>query len=90
MQFTHKHKQSALVILGVVAVVGSVWYFTTHNKRYYAQSIVKYGGTQGSIVELMLMDTGYLKAWAKALNHNNVTFSYNGKNYNSTGGAAIK
>lgn len=83
-----KNVRGALVVLGVVVIVAGVYYFYSHNKRYYAKEIVNFGGSD-SFVGLMGFEEGYLKEWAKALVKAKQSFSYNGKTYNTQGGTAI-
>lgn len=76
------------VLLYAAAGVG-VYYYLTHNKRHYAEVVLKLGGAGGGLKALLSYDSGYVKAWAKAIKAGNNTFSYNGKTFHTKGGKAV-
>jgi hypothetical protein len=81
----NKNVKGLLSVLCVAAVAMGVWHFTNQNKKAYARAIIKLGGSD-SFAGLIILDEGYLKAWARALHKNQREFTYNNQTYNSQGG----
>lgn len=84
-----KQRKGLYVALGVCAIAFGAWYLYSHTKRFYATTIVKYGGSRGFAM-LLTFDEGYLKSWAKSIKVGKEKFAYNGNDYNTIGGLIIK
>lgn len=85
-----KDKTKGYLFLGAIVVLGGLTFFIYHDdKKRAAKTIAKYNGAS-SYGKLLTMDKAYLIAWAKGLKKGNEQFSYQGKNYNTAGGAAVK
>jgi hypothetical protein len=84
-----KNGKTILTVIGVIAIAATIYHFSNQDRKTYARMIIKLNGTTGSYVWLLMLDEGYLRAWAKALSKGKVTFSYNNNDYNSSGGKKI-
>lgn len=82
-------KNTILWVLGY-AVVAYGAYSLFFSKRAYAKQIIAQGKYQGDIATLLTFDMGFLRAWSKAAKKNEPTFMFQGKNYNTNGGKAVK
>lgn len=84
------NKKTAFFI-GLYAVVAyGAWYLYSNTKKAYINKILKEGLAGGGEAALLGFEKEYLKAWAMAAKTGAQTFTYNGINYNSKGGKAIK
>lgn len=83
-----KNTKGIVISLITVAVVTGAWFVYTHNKRAYAKTIVKFGGAR-DYAWLLTTDEGYVKNWAKQIVKGKDRFTYNGKDYYTSGGKAI-
>ena len=82
-------KEHGVWIALAIAVLGAATYFLfRNNKKRYAGIIVNMGASSQPLAWLITLDEGFLKAWVNGLNSGAVTFSYQGKNYNTSGGKA--
>lgn len=84
------NKKTAFFI-GLYAVLAyGGWYLYTNSKKAYAHKILNAGLSGGGEAALLGFEKEYLKAWAMAAKSGAQTFTYNGVNYNSKGGKAVK
>jgi hypothetical protein len=82
-------KNTILWVLGY-AVVAYGAYSLFFSKKAYAKQIIAQGKYQGQLSTLENFDMGFLRVWAKAAKGGQPTFMYQGKNYNTNGGRAVK
>lgn len=85
----NKNVKGALTIAVVGAIAFGVYKLAFKTKRAYARAIFNKGKTT-SYAGLLTMDEPYLKEWAKSAKIGAETFTYNGKTYNTMGGAAVR
>lgn len=85
-----KNKKGIIVAVIFTAIAFVAYKVITGGKESYARKIIKWNGSQASIVELVAMDEGYLKAWAKALDNAEATFEFDNKQYATAGGKAVQ
>lgn len=85
-----KNQKGILTIAAVIAIVAAGYHFFHRSAKQYAKTIIAYGGSNGTVAELInMMQEEFLKAWAKALVKGKPDFSYNGESYNAKGGTKI-
>lgn len=82
-------KNTLLWVLGY-GIVAYGTYYLFFSKSAYISKIVKAGKYSGSTETLKSFDMGFLREWAKAATSGANTFMYQGKNYNTLGGKAVK
>jgi hypothetical protein len=83
--------KKAILYVGIYAVVAyGAWYLYNNTKKAYAAIILKAGMAGGGEAALLAFDKAYLKPWAMAVKAKAASFTYNGVNYNTNGGKAIK
>ena len=80
--------KKTLISIGAYVVVAYGAYYYFFSKTAYAKKILSRNKTAATLEELKSRDMGYLRAWASAAAKNLPAFVYQGKTYNTQGGAA--
>ena len=83
-------KGKTILWIGVYAVVAYGAYYMFFSKDAYAKAIIKAGKYKGSVDDLKSFGMNFLRPWSKAAKANQPTFFFEGKNYNTQGGKAVK
>lgn len=87
-----------LVVAGVVLLAGGAYLLTKKKDGTKIQDkiheILSLGGITSvdatTLNKMNTFDVGYIDAWLKGLKEKSTVFVYNGKQYSTTGGKAVK
>jgi hypothetical protein len=89
-----KNKTYIYISLAILAVGGYLAYKEFKKAKVLtkedAVKIIINAEKHGSSATISSFDLAFLRAWANAVVNKEDTFSYNGKNYKTQGGRAIK
>lgn len=85
-----KNKKGIIVVVIFAAIAFVAYKVLTGGKESYAKKIIKWNGSNSSLVSLVEFDEGFLKAWAKALENAETIFTFQNKQYNTNGGRAVQ
>ena len=80
------------IAVALILVSGAtvVYLRISKNKAGTDVDTIVSSGASSNKTFLQTLQPEYLKAWADAIKANVVTFTFNGKKYNTTGGKAVK
>lgn len=91
--------KTAYIIAAAILIAGGLWAYKTlkaHKDRTgdltkeQAITLIVSNSKHNSAAFLNTLETGYLKAWAKAVMAKDAVFSYMDNKFNTSGGTSVK
>jgi len=87
---TKKGIYLGLAILAIGSYMVYKKLFSGKASKEDSASVIAKAGKHSNFKFLMTMEADFLKAWVKAIEIEESSFNYNGKEYNTNGGTTVK